>query len=241
MKDLIFISVFNDGVYELALNHLLSLKKNNIENYIGYTNGKKSYNDFKNMGLNVEYFEYNNNNEFKWSSNEFNNFSLLRYKFIIENLKKYNNVWYMDVDTVVLNNLNNYKHKNNISLILQNDINMPCTGCLLCKDLKQMEYIYNLISNISKENNYEDNDQIIFNNIKHMIGKFDTFPINEFPNGLLYFDEKFIGEKNGQLKKIKDDFIKNMKEIKFVHANYMIGNSKKKESLIESNLWFINI
>ena len=41
MKDLIFISIFNDGVYELALNHLLSLKKNNIENYIGYTNGKK--------------------------------------------------------------------------------------------------------------------------------------------------------------------------------------------------------
>ena len=155
MKDLIFISIFNDGVYELALNHLLSLKKNNIENYIGYTNGKKSYNDFKNIGLNVEYFEYENNNEFKWSSNEFNNFSLLRYKFIIENLKKYNKVWYMDVDTVVLHNLNNYKHINNISLILQDDINMPCTGCLLCKDLKQMEYIYHIILHTKYNNSAE--------------------------------------------------------------------------------------
>ncbi len=239
MKDLIFISVFNDGVYELALNHLLSLKRNNIENYIGYTNGKKSFTDFKNMGLNVEYFENDNNATFKWSSNEFNNFSLLRYKFILENLKEYNNVWYMDVDTVVLNNLNNYRHNNNASLILQDDINMPCTGCILCKNIKQVEYIYYLMNNISIQNNYQNNDQVIFNYIKSKIDNFDIFSQSEFPNGLLYFDEKFIGKQNGQLKQIKDNFIKDKNKIKFVHANYMIGNSKKKEALIENNLWFI--
>lgn len=53
MKNLLIISVFNDGVYDLALNHLTSLKKQNITNYLAFTTGKKTYEDFSRMKFNI--------------------------------------------------------------------------------------------------------------------------------------------------------------------------------------------
>ena len=36
MKNILFISVFNLGCIEIAENHLMSLIKNNIHNYLAY-------------------------------------------------------------------------------------------------------------------------------------------------------------------------------------------------------------
>ena len=47
MDDCLIISVFNDGVYELALNHLTSLRNQGITNYMAFTIGKKTFEDFQ--------------------------------------------------------------------------------------------------------------------------------------------------------------------------------------------------
>ena len=43
---MIFVSVFNDGVLELAENHLISLKKSNITNYINFDGVLVCYLDY---------------------------------------------------------------------------------------------------------------------------------------------------------------------------------------------------
>ena len=48
MSEITFISVFNEACLELAMNHLESLKKNGIENYIAYVTDKESYNKLLN-------------------------------------------------------------------------------------------------------------------------------------------------------------------------------------------------
>ncbi len=45
MSELLFISVFNYGGIEMAKNHLESLKRNNISNYVAYVTDDESYDD----------------------------------------------------------------------------------------------------------------------------------------------------------------------------------------------------
>jgi hypothetical protein len=75
----LIISVFNDGVYDLALNHITSLKKQGIENYMAFTTGKKTYNDFTEKGFNITFRKENNlqSGELNWSGYEFNKFDVL--------------------------------------------------------------------------------------------------------------------------------------------------------------------
>ena len=57
----LIISVFTDGIYDLALNHLISLKKQGIENYMAFTTGKKTFADFKEKGFNITFLDNKQN------------------------------------------------------------------------------------------------------------------------------------------------------------------------------------
>jgi hypothetical protein len=50
MQDLLFISVFDYGSRELGLNHLESLKKCGMSNYLAYVADKKTYDYIKKAG-----------------------------------------------------------------------------------------------------------------------------------------------------------------------------------------------
>ena len=58
MTDLVFISVFNKGALEIATNHLESLKRNNISNYMAYVTDQESYDQLASLGYNVEKYEH---------------------------------------------------------------------------------------------------------------------------------------------------------------------------------------
>jgi hypothetical protein len=91
---------------------------------------------------------------------------------------------------------------------------------------------------------YKKNDQWYVRTLfykKHLTFlNLELFDKNDFPNGLLYFDEDIIGKKEGLLKEAKNEFdSKPNKEHYFVHANFMVGNQKKIDALKKRNLWFV--
>ena len=79
MSELLFISVFNFGGIELAKNHLESLKRNNISNYIAYVTDSESYDELIKSEYNViKYISCNdsiNKEKNDFASPHFNNLS----------------------------------------------------------------------------------------------------------------------------------------------------------------------
>ena len=138
MSDCLIICVFNDGVYELALNHLTSLRMQGIENYMAFTTGNKSHDLLKEKGFQCDRWMANgegHNGNFDYSSDEFGMFSYIRYKIMLPLLEKYKYIWYLDVDTVVLGDINVEIRPGRClgPVCIQDDIQMPCTGCMLFK------------------------------------------------------------------------------------------------------------
>ena len=246
-----FISVFNEGSLELGRNHIQSLKNAGIENYIAYVTDRESYDVLKSENSNVVIVEDANvSNEKKdFGTDNFNTMSYLRYKIIYDHLKKGDDVWYLDTDTVVLHNLNKeyaaIKAKNtmasveSVDVYFQNDINMICTGCMLFfsnpKTANVAKFIYD-------NQNANENDQNLFMNLLQQnpeILSVKTLNTNNYPNGLVYFDDEFVSTP-AMYKSIKNVF-KNYrnKSVYFVHANWMVGNEKKKQALTKNGLWFL--
>ncbi len=252
MSDITFISVFNEGCIELGLNHLESLKRCGITNYIAYVTDKESYDILKDKH-NVIYIDGANvTNEHKdFDTEDFNRLSYVRY-FIIRNYLNENKpVWYMDVDTVVLRDLNekyqyvldNYKGYL-VDAIFQSDMNGVCTGCML---LFPTENTKNIVNRVITDKGFNVNDQILFNHLlleKKMNLSFDLFDYGEFPVGYLYFDDEDCVKVDQSLSKVIEKK-KEYREIPnknpyFVHANWMIGNQKKIHTLKKYNLWFLS-
>jgi lipopolysaccharide biosynthesis glycosyltransferase len=242
-RELLFISVFNLGGIPLALNHLESLKRNHITNYRAYVTDTESYAILKDKGHPVELIVETSveltDKKVDFGTTEFNTLSYTRYKIIIELLEKNQPVWYLDIDTVVLQDLNDVydelKHSN-YHAVMQNDINMLCTGCML---LFPTPATINLLKNIYKYRNSNHNDQIILMNILLKYPNvINILPLNilQFPNGLLYFNE--ISE-NPRYKKLQEDFINSTHPVYVVHANWMIGMETKIAAFKRKGLWYI--
>ena len=244
MNDCLIFCVFNDGVYELALNHLTSLRMQGIENYMAFTTGKKSHDLLKDKGFNVTLIANgeNHNGNFDYSSNEFGMFSYLRYKIMLPLLEKYKYIWYLDVDTVVLEDINEEIDRDAAwDCYMQDDIQMPCTGCMLLRasypTRKTIKQLWDLKSPTV-------HDQIMLANlIRNMeismtIHKFHK---RKFINGLLYFDDDEICKLDELDRKIREKF-KDNNDIEqlpvFVHANFMTGTDNKIAALKRHDLWF---
>ena len=241
MSELLFISFFNYGAIELAKNHLETLKRNNISNYTAYVTDDESYNELK-LDYNVSKYvgdesDYVSKEKKDFGSIEFSKMCYIRYKIINELLKQGKVVWLLDVDTVVFHDLNNYYNslKKGFDMIFQNDINMLCCGCMLfvpnIKTIQLTAFMYE-----NKNNIY--NDQVFINKIfrNNPIFNIGVLNVNQFPNGLLYFNEL---KPEPHFREAQEKFNNSKEPVYFVHANYMVGIQTKINAFKEKNLWFI--
>ena len=158
MSELLFISVFNYGGIEMAKNHLESLKRNNITNYVAYVTDDESYDelllDNYKVSKYISSIDSINKEKNDFATPEFNNLSYIRYKIINNLLKQGKSVWYLDIDTVVLTNLNEYYNslQKSFDILFQNDINMLCTGCMLIfPNNKTITLMDNIIKNTNEK------------------------------------------------------------------------------------------
>lgn len=242
-KPLLFISVFNLGGVSLALNHLESLRKQNIKNYRAYVTDKESYDIVSQNGHPVDMVAENpkklTKDKSDFGTNAFNTLSYTRYKVILDLLVQNQPVWYLDVDTVVLQNLNDVYEDmcgSNYDAIMQNDINMLCTGCML---LFPKIVTIKLMRSIYENRTSAENDQVILLRILcENPNAINIMSLNmmQFPNGLLYFNE--LSEtpiyKDLQLK-----FYESTHPVYFVHANWMVGMETKIDAFKRKGLWFV--
>ena len=237
-NNILFISVFNLGCIEIAENHILSLIKSGIKNYRAYVCDKESFDILTLKGYNViQYDDFDIKDKMDFGTSNFNNLSFYRYKIINQLLKENNIVWYLDVDTVVLYDLNLVVEAtiaNNYDLMMQNDINMPCSGCVLYfpnnKTIELTEHIYN--SKTSSEN-----DQIILRDYLHKNKiRLNLLPIEQFPNGLLYFNDL---HNHPYYRNFQIQFKKSQSQVYFVHANFMVGINTKINALKSKKLWYL--
>jgi len=248
MNELLFICVFDAGSRDLGLNHLQSLKNAGIENYMAYVPDKRTYGIVKNRGFNVEMIEGDDLSTTKkeFGTKDFIEFSFLRYKVIHENLKKGKDVWYMDADTVVLENLNKFYHADYVGkgydVIFQNDLHEinGCTGCMLMFSNQKMIdaslYMYKGMNTKVPDQHFMHN--FLSNNRNHLNPA--LFDYMYFPNGVLYFDHLGENQLPPRINEYKMKYILTPgKRIVFVHANWMIGNDTKMAALKSKSLWYI--
>jgi lipopolysaccharide biosynthesis glycosyltransferase len=242
-KELLFISVFNLGGITLALNHLESLRKQNIQNYRAYVMDKESYDVLFEKGHPVELVIETPENLTKEKANfgttEFNVISYTRYKVILDLLVKGHPVWYLDIDTVVLQNLNDvYSDLLDTAhhAAMQDDINMLCTGCML---LFPKPVTIKLMQSIYENRTTSENDQIIMMRILiNNRNSINILPLNklQFPNGLLYFNEL---HDNPRYRELQIKFKQSILPVYFVHANWMVGMETKIDAFKKKGLWFV--
>jgi Nucleotide-diphospho-sugar transferase len=242
--NLVFISVFNYGAIEIALNHLQSLKNQHITNYIAYVTDKESYDAVTERGFTAKLVEKLEESHTKdsceFGTNSFNELSYIRYKVIHELLLQGKNVWYMDVDTVVLHPsiIHIYESLKDFSVDLacQDDVNMLCSGCMLFfsneKTIELSEYIYENRDQTSYPNDQTFLNGLLSNNVVNItVRKFDMM---KFPNGLLHFNDP-----NPNFRHIQEQYKNYTGDVLFVHANWMVGMTTKINALKSKNLWFL--
>lgn len=248
-SEVLFISVFNYGAIEIAQNHLESLKKNGITNYMAYVLDKESFDFLQEKGYNVEHFTNSENEISKgkedFGTKAFQDINYIRYRIIQQLLEQGKTVWYMDVDTVVLVNLipiyHYFANMHKYDMIFQDDINMACCGCILCFPTSKS---IDIIKKTYELRNSADNDQIQLNQllqtkISQENMQVTLFPRMEFPNGLLCFHEKHGHKPYLELQQQFYKYKSENKPIYFVHANWMIGIDVKIAALKEKRLWFL--
>ena len=249
---LIYVSIFNDGMIELAENHLISLKKNNITNYIAYTTGERSYKYLTIKGFNVQLYNFENqvNHEMKWCNKDFLNFEKIRMRIIKDLLNTYERVFYLDVDIVVLNNLNNVftKDVGEFDIIIQDDQFMPCIGCVLFVNTPKTKNLINSLLEVEYKINLQ-NEFLRQMNMARMVHgiKVSLLSLIYYPNGLLYFGLRYINPTHDNMvlfensKNVRKQIIQSKRNntIQLVHANYMAGSQNKIRAFKDFGLWYL--
>lgn len=242
---LLFISVFNYGVIEMAKNHLKSLWQQGHTNTLSIVTDQASIDELQLFGYPCKLvLETDIKSEKKdFGTQDFNVMSYLRYYCISKLFENNNNfdVWYMDIDTVVTRNLTTYYEvakRSKYDIWFQSDINMACTGCML---IIGSMLTYEFAKTVWTNKSLEHNDQLcvrqLLQNNPNVL-KIGVFELHEFPCGVLYFSDKFIDVPENimplrayvQIKMAEQSPV-------FIHANWMIGDDKKKAALKAHGLW----
>ena len=235
-SDVVFISVSNMGCIDLTLNHLESIKRAGMTNYVAYAIDSLCYETLHSKGYTTHLLGRDDMNQYhNFNTPGFDHISFMRYHVIDKLLREGKTVWYLDVDTVVIQDLNAYIDvvKDTFDVALQDDCYMPCTGCMLF-----FPSALSLVKPMVETRDFSKNDQIYFlkflNASKLRIGILNR---NLFPNGLLYFnkdslDPKFIA--------MQQEFRRSdPSQVMFVHANWMIGVQTKIDAFKSKGLWFL--
>lgn len=248
MTNLIFISVSNYGAIELTKNHLTSLRQNGIDNYMSYVTDVESYEELTKLGFNTTIFNYDNlylkKDKMNYNTYNYNYMSYVRYYIIQELLKEGKIVWYLDVDSVALINLNIIYQTldKSVDVYFQNDIIIICTGCML---IFPNNKTISLVNAIIQNKTDTMNDQQLMNNLLQnnpIVLNVGILSEYNFANGLLYFNELNEFNKlndNPNYRESQINFKKSTEPVYFVHANFMIGIDVKINELKRKNLWFI--
>uniref|UniRef100_A0A6C0HLV4 Nucleotide-diphospho-sugar transferase domain-containing protein n=1 Tax=viral metagenome TaxID=1070528 RepID=A0A6C0HLV4_9ZZZZ len=233
--DVVFISVSNMGCIDLTLNHLESIKRAGMTNYVAYAIDSLCYETLRSKGYTTHLLGRDDMNQYHdFNTPGFDHISFMRYHVIDKLLREGKTVWYLDVDTVVIQDLNAYIAvvKDTFDVALQDDCYMPCTGCMLF-----FPSALSLVKPMIETRDFSKNDQIYFlkflNASKLRIGILNR---NLFPNGLLYFNEHNPKHADKQLEFKNSDPTKVM----FVHANWMIGVQTKIDAFKSKGLWFLS-
>lgn len=245
-RKLLYISVFNYGGIELAKNHLNSLISHNITNYVAYCTDIQSYEELKRLNYNVEQISSSmNTQKLDFGTSEFNKLSYLRYLIIMKLLEDGYDVWYMDIDTVVLDHLTSIYERcigSKEHIWFQSDINMLCTGCMLVMNSPASKDLIQKLCTIHNKDQLQHNDQILLNHIiqtynSHHRLYIGVFPIFQFPNGLLFFKDDFVKTTNPKYVDLRNNYHLSSEKPVFVHANWMVGVDTKINALKAYRLW----
>ncbi len=223
----------------MAKNHLASLRKCGITNHCSYVTDEESFIELTNLGYPVIYMDHTDTSKhnFNFGSDSFNNLSYLRYHVINTLFKTGIDVWYLDVDTVVLKDLTPIylELKTKCDICFQSDLNMLCTGCmLLFATENSTKFVNDVINNTSTNHN----DQICVNKILNQNSnnlKIKVFSYLMFPNGLLYFGE----DVPKIFQKYKKQYTTNRADTYLLHSNLMIGDDTKTQALKKYGLLII--
>lgn len=186
-----------------------------------------------------------NQESLDFGSKAFYNLNYLRFHVIGQLLAQGKTVWYMDVDTVVTGDvqqvaaqiISSASASPPLDLAMQTDINMLCTGCMLCFPTPKTRQLVDLVY----ASQYDIGDQIVLRDILNNFPDFWNIHVldpMDFPNGLLYFSELHA---NPAYRKLQEEFRKSRSSPpKFVHANWMVGNDKKIQAFKDKGLWFVS-
>lgn len=246
-SNLLFVSVFNHGVIEMAKNHLQSLRIQGHTNTLCFVTDKMSADvlaELKYPYIYVSETDITSDNK-DFGTTAFNQMSYLRY-YCIHNYMKQNantDIWYMDVDTVVLKNLNDvYANAKlqNLNVCFQSDVNMACTGCmLLFASDKTTEFVASVFNNRTQNTNDQILVKFLLNEFPNII-RYGLFAPEQFPCGVLYFNEDFVSPPE-YVRQYRAEIQQKMQANApaFVHANWMIGDEKKTAAMKKHGLWFL--
>ena len=234
--EVVFISVSNTGCIDLTMNHLESLKKVGMTNYVAYALDSECYETLRSKGYNTFLLGRDDLKDFhNFKTKGFDYISFIRYHVIDNLLRQGKIVWYLDVDSVVLKNLNPYVEflRDKVDAALQDDCYMACTGCMLF-----FPSALSLIQPMVTMKKFKDNDQVHFlpflNKSKLRIVLLNR---NVFPIGLLYFNEDSL---DPNFLAMQQEFRRSdPSQVMFVHANWMVGLQVKIDALKSKGLWFL--
>ena len=240
MTNLIFISVSNYGAIELTKNHLTSLRQNGIDNYMSYVTDIESYEELTRLGFNTTIFNCDDMNvkkdKMNYGNHDYNHMSYVRYYIIQELLKEGKIVWYLDIDSVVLINLNIIYEilDKSVDIYFQNDIIVVCTGCMLIFPNNKTISLIDII--IQNKTNMMNDQELMNDLLKNNPNIFNVCILSQynFVNGKSYFNEL-----DGHHPEFQINFKNSSEPVYFVHANFMIGIDVKVNALKRKNLWFI--
>jgi hypothetical protein len=168
------------------------------------------------VGTNPEAAAYN--------SNEFQSLTLRKLEVILDNMRKDNEVLWIDNDIVLFKNTIDHMRSFPGQFVMQDDMWGPCTGFFLVRStIQSIRAIEKTIAIVrSQIGKNALNDQHVFHRVyKNILGLIVTLlPQNEYPNGAIYFGE---GAKRS--------------EAKMVHNNFLQTTAEKVERFKKNDLW----
>ncbi len=243
IDDILFISVFTKGYRDLAVNHLISLRKVGILNTLSFCNDSKTVEILNYRGFKTKEFPFEMNEDlFDPPSENFNKFSFVKYILIDTLLKDYKYVWYLDVDTVIIKDIRNLVDlTKNVDIYIQNDINVLLSGGMLVSNNEKCK---NLMKILWDKQNDKYCDQLILNGVlqnEKLNIKGEILSMGHFRPGIFFFNNNSLLNLSPKVLKIRNIFL-NDKTIDIIpaliHANFIVGINNKINALKSKRLWF---
>ena len=228
MENIKLITLTNFGYKHFTENALksLSLLNFDISKIIIYTLDNKAYKYFSEKYKNITCKQINDINLpdlAKYQDSNWNKLTIQKIKIVYEELKQNKYLLLFDGD-IVFENIKflefcyNELINEELDIICQhewndNNSNDFCTGFYLLKSTKNTMNCFNVdLLNVN------ENDQHFLNRKKHML-KHKLLPIDKFPNGKYYYEQK-------------------PEEPYIIHFNFVFSHDKERK-MRQYNKWYI--